>query len=378
MALFQKSVLSNYLEKVSESDIDKGWSSLQSYKEMDSKVQTFKEEVFQAKFLEKIFVNCFGYKSQYDSAEEGNLFFEQKNTSNSKKADGAIKKDDEVIAVIELKSSKTKNLNDVKDQAFGYYINNPKCEYVITSNFNKLRFYIEKNEDYLEFDLFNIDKEEFKLLWLCLDSKNLLQGKPKEIKNKSIVSEESITKKLYQDYSSFRLELFNDLVKNNSNIEKKTILNKTQKLLDRILFILFAEDRGLLPTNTISEIISNWETDNARGRVEPLYLNFIEYFNLINTGRPKRGNYDEIYSYNGGLFIKDETLDSFEISNNILLEFVKKLTAYDFESEVSVDILGHIFEHSLSEIEELQNQIDDAETDKSRSKRKKSRRTLCL
>jgi len=56
MALFQKSVLSNYLEKVSESDIDKGWSSLQSYKEMDSKVQTFKEEVFQAKFLEKIFI----------------------------------------------------------------------------------------------------------------------------------------------------------------------------------------------------------------------------------------------------------------------------------------------------------------------------------
>ena len=316
-------------------------------------------------------MDCFGYKSQYDSAEEGNLFFEQKNTSNSKKADGAIKKDGEVIAVIELKSTKTKNLDDVKNQAFGYYTNNSKCEYVITSNFNKLRFYIERNEDYLEFDLFNIDKEEFKLLWLCLDSKNLLKGKPKEIKNKSIVSEEKITKKLYQDYSSFRLELFNDLVKNNPNIEKKTILNKTQKLLDRILFILFAEDRALLPINTISEIISNWKTDNARGRVEPLYSNFIEYFNLINTGRPKRGDYDEIYSYNGGLFIKDDTLNSLEISNNILLEFGKKLTAYDFESEVSVDILGHIFEQSLSEIEELQNQIDGVENDNSKSKRKK-------
>ena len=371
MGLFQKSVLSSYLDSVSDSEIDKGWSSLQSYKEMASKVQTFKEEVFQAKFLEKIFVDCFGYKSQYDSAEEGNLFFEQKNTSNSKKADGAIKKDGEVIAVIELKSTKTKNLDDVKKQAFGYYTNNSKCEYVITSNFNKLRFYIERNEDYLEFDLFNINKDEFKLLWLCLDSTNLLEGKPKEIKNKSIVSEENITKKLYQDYSSFRLKLFNDLVKNNSNIEKKTILNKTQKLLDRILFILFAEDRGILPTNIISEIISNWETDNARGKVEPLYLNFIEYFNLINTGRPKRGDYDEIYSYNGGLFIKDDTLDSLEISNNILKEFGKKLTAYNFESEVSVNILGHIFEHSLSEIEELQNQIDGVETDKSKSKRKK-------
>ena len=167
MGLFQKSVLTNYLTSVSDSDIEKGWNSLISYKEMDSKVQTFKEEVFQAKFLEKIFVDCFGYKSQYDSAEEGNLFFEQKNTSNSKKADGAIKKDGEVIAVIELKSTKTKNLDDLKNQAFGYYTNNSKCEYVITSNFNKLRFYIEKNEDYLEFDLFNIDKEEFKLLWLC-------------------------------------------------------------------------------------------------------------------------------------------------------------------------------------------------------------------
>lgn len=78
MGLFQKSVLTNYLTSVSDSDIDKGWNSLISYKEMDSKVQTFKEEVFQAKFLEKIFVDCFGYKSQYDSAEEGNLFFEQK------------------------------------------------------------------------------------------------------------------------------------------------------------------------------------------------------------------------------------------------------------------------------------------------------------
>ena len=51
MGLFQKSVLTNYLTSVSDSDIEKGWNSLISYKEMDSKVQTFKEEVFQAKFL---------------------------------------------------------------------------------------------------------------------------------------------------------------------------------------------------------------------------------------------------------------------------------------------------------------------------------------
>lgn len=366
MSLFQKSVLSNYLDSVSDSEIDKGWSSLQSYKEMASKVQTFKEEVFQAKFLEKIFVDCFSYKSQYDSAEEGNLFFEQKNTSNSKKADGAIKKNGEVIAVIELKSTKTKNLDDVKEQAFGYYTNNSKCEYVITSNFNKLRFYIERNEDYLEFDLFNIDKEEFKLLWLCLDSKNLLEGKPKEIKNKSLINEENITKKLYQDYSTFRQELFNDLAENNRNVEKRVILNKTQKLLDRLLFILFSEDRGLLPANSISEIINHWEFGG-----DSLYSTFLTYFEIINKGRPKRGDKKEIYAYNGGLFSEDVVLNTLNISDDVLLRNAKKLTKYDFESDVSVDILGHIFEHSLTEIEELQGQIDGIEIDKSKSKRKK-------
>jgi type I restriction-modification system DNA methylase subunit len=366
MSLFQKSVLSNYLDSISDSEIDKGWSSLQSYKEMASKVQSFKEEEFQADFLTIIFADCFGYISNYKSGAEGNLFFEQKNKVGSKKADGTIIKDGEVIAVIELKSTKTKNLDDVKNQAFGYYTNNSKCEYVITSNFNKLRFYIERNEDYLEFDLFNIDREEFKILWLCLDSKNLLEGKPKEIKNKSLISEENITKKLYQDYSTFRQELFNDLVENNQTVEKRVILNKTQKLLDRLLFILFSEDRGLLPANSISEIINHWEFGG-----DSLYSTFLTYFEIINKGRPKRGDKKGIYAYNGGLFSEDVVLNTLNISDDVLLSNAKKLTKYDFESDVSVDILGHIFEHSLSEIEELQNQIDGVETDKSKSKRKK-------
>lgn len=88
MGLFQKSVLTNYLTSVLDSDVEKGWNSLISYKEMGSKVQTFKEEEFQAKFLEKIFVDCFGYKSQYDSAEEGNFFLNKKTLQIPKKLMG--------------------------------------------------------------------------------------------------------------------------------------------------------------------------------------------------------------------------------------------------------------------------------------------------
>ena len=156
------------------------------------------------------------------------------------------------------------------------------------------------------------------------------------------------------------------MIENNRNVEKIVILNKTQKLLDRLLFILFSEDRGLLPANSISEIINHWEFGG-----DSLYGTFLTYFEIINKGRPKRGDKKGIYAYNGGLFSEDVVLNTLNISDDVLLSNAKKLTKYDFESDVSVDILGHIFEHSLSEIEELQNQIDGVETDKSKSKRKK-------
>ncbi len=47
-------------------------------------------------------------------------------------------------------------------------------------------------------------------------------------------------------------------MKNNDAIEKSILLRLTQKLCDRIIFILFAEDRGLLHSNTIKEIIAEF------------------------------------------------------------------------------------------------------------------------
>jgi hypothetical protein len=49
----------------------------------------------------------------------------------------------------------------------------------------------------------------------------------------------------------------------------------------------------------------------------------------------------------------------------------QKLSDYDFESEISVNILGHIFEQSLTDLEELQSNIDNIDFDKTKSKRKK-------
>ena len=46
----------------------------------------------------------------------------------------------------------------------------------------------------------------------------------------------------------------------------------------------------------------------------------------------------------------------------------QKLSDYDFDSEISVNILGHIFEQSLTDLEELQANIDNVDFDKTKSK----------
>ncbi len=84
-----------------------------------------------------------------------------------------------------------------------------------------------------------------------------------------------------------------------------------------------------------------------------------------------KGKKHEIFAYNGGLFLSDEVLDSVTISDDVLYKHTKILTGYDFESEVDVNILGHIFENSLNEIEEVAAQIEGADVDLKKSKRKK-------
>lgn len=260
MALFQESVLKHHISSLDEAILFPYWEHFKEYflsSITQNIIQQKKEEELQYEFLENLFAKSLGYSLL--SNEKQNLFVEVKNLTDSKKADGAIKINNEIKCVIELKSTKTKNLKDIQSQAFQYKISHPNCNYVVTSNFNKLRFYIENTTEYKEFDLFNLNYEEFKVLWICLSYESISIGKPLKIKNESIIQEEKVTKRLYKDYSDFRQNLFTDLKINNPQLEPDVLLQKTQKLLDRLLFILFCEDRGLLPNNSISEINDFWQ-----------------------------------------------------------------------------------------------------------------------
>jgi len=363
MSLFQKSVEKKYLNDLDSTLIDKKYADFQEYfgdSEIQENIRNSKEEQFQEGFLRELFVSILGYT--LNPHANFNLTTELKNIANNKKADGAILKRAgehaplHVSAVIELKGTDTTDLDKIETQAFGYKNHHPKCKYVITSNFEKLRFYIQNAVDHVDFDLFNLSKEQFSLLWLCLAKDNLLNDLPLKIKESSVLQEENITKKLYADYSKFREAIYNNLVKNNPETDKLLLFKKTQKLLDRFLFIFFAEDRLLLPPNSISEIVKQWTTlKEDLDEYFPLYTRFKKYFGYMNTGF--KGKKYDIYAYNGGLFKPDEILDNIIIDDDILHEHTVRLSNYDFETDVDVNILGHIFEHSLGEIENVQAYI---------------------
>jgi len=291
MGLFQKSVEKKYLNELDSSLIDEKFEEFKAYfhnPEIQENIRNSKEEQFQEGFLRELFVKILGYT--LNPQPNFNLTTELKNIDDSKKADGAILKDDNAIAIIELKSTNTTDLNSIETQAFGYKNHHPRCIYVITSNFEKLRFYINNALDKQDFDLFNLTKEEFALMWLCIAKDNLMTDLPLKIKNSSVLKEENVTKELYTDYSKFREAIYNNLVKNNPDKDKLLLFKKTQKLLDRFLFIFFAEDKLLVPPNSISQIVDKWKDDIDFGESKPLYSVFKQYFHVLNFGRPKTGN----------------------------------------------------------------------------------------
>lgn len=401
MSLYQPSVLKHYLKSQDSEAINKAYSKYKKYflnPTIQDNIRSSKEEEYQGIFLTELFVNVLDYTLKPKA--NFNLVAEYKNQNNARKADGAILDNDIAIGVIELKGTNTKDLESIRKQAFDYKANQKGCVYVITSNFEKLRFYINDATEFEEFNLFELTPERFQLLYICLQKDNVLNNTPLKIKEQSVVEEEQITKQFYKDYSLFKRELFRDLVKRNaktlkaqaSNVTssaversqeellevqrleknvKLTLFKKSQKLIDRYLFIFFAEDRGLLPPNSTQQILDKWKADVDFGDDRPLYVLFKQYFNFLDTGRAGTTKRAEIYAYNGGLFKEDKTLDSLDIDSDLLYKHTSKLAAYDFESQVDVNILGHIFENSLNEIESVNAEIEGANFDKQKSKRKK-------
>ena len=341
-----------------------------------------KEEEFQGEFLNDIFSLILGAINKSSGNDEWNLQRESKTRIDGQKADGVIgffdvNGKDDVRAVIELKGptisldQRQKRSGDTRtpvEQAFNYAPKYGKnCQWVIVSNYKEIRLY--RSNDMTEYEVFFLenlkDDLEFQKFIYILSFEALVgtvnkKAKALELSEEYQKNQIEIEKKFYNEYRNIRLHIFENMKENNSETDENTLLEKVQKLLDRFLFICFCEDKGLLEKDFFNTILKKGKDFGS------IFDIFTIFCNWINLGNPK----ENISHFNGGLFKNDDVLNSLNIDDKVFEE-LKKISDYDFDSDLNVNILGHIFEQSISDIEELKKSISGEEFDQKKSKRKK-------
>lgn len=189
------------------------------------------------------------------------------------------------------------------------------------------------------------------LLWSVLGESSAL----------SLRDEAEVTQRLYVEYRNLRIKLYKDLCRRHSNLPAGDLLRYTQIILDRVIFIAFAQSRGLLPADIIRRIVET-PIASRNGRI---WTHFTLLCKWIDQGNEAEG----IYAYRCGLFQPKGIVDELEVTDEMCREFAK-LAAYDYRDDISVGALGHIFEQSITDLEELRgsSNLSDVETKPSRRK----------
>lgn len=325
-----------------------------------------KETALSGQFVQKILVEVLGYSGFANNHQQWNFTREEPLGKGSVDvALGQFTTDtSKVIVPFELKGAKTKDLDAIMSgrhkspvqQAWEYAMDAPGAQWVMVSNYVEIRLYAVGygRQDYEVWQLEQLtDPTEYVRFVSLLHADNLLGTHTKTLLEASEKAEKDITDHLYADYQQLRLHLINTLEKANPTLEALYVVNLAQTLLDRILFIAFAEDRNLLPDKTLEKVYQHSDPYNPR----PVWENFKGLFNAIDKGNPQLN----IPAYNGGLFAANAELDALIISDELCASF-KDLGEYDFESEVSVNVLGHIFEQSISDLEAIHEALESGKS----------------
>jgi hypothetical protein len=343
-------------------------SALDAWAEMirSGRVYALKETALHGQFAAKIIEGVLGYHGPAGGADY-TVATEQGILRGS--VDLALGrfggKTPEILAPFELKGADTRDLDAIMpgrnktpvQQAWEYAMNARGVKWVLVSNMIELRLYGfgEGTAAYEHFQLDRLtDPEEYARFMLLLSADSLLSGRTLDLLKQSRAEDRDITDNLYHDYKALRLKLIGAVQAADPAIAPLDAIAVAQKILDRVLFIAFAEDTGLLPDNTLAQAFVNRDPYNPR----PVWDNFRGLFNAIDKGSDAL----KIPRYNGGLFRQDDTINALTLPDAVCEGF-KTIGDYDFASEVSVTVLGHIFEQSIADVERLQAQARGEETE---------------
>ena len=337
----------------------------------------FKETALLPDFLSDIFCGLLGYTGPAESPDTFTFSRERHVEVDGKVADAVLgrfqKGKDQFVAVLEGKGARDpldrpfagRRMSAV-DQAYRYAINLP-CDWIIVTSMRETRLY-HKGSPQNAYECFETirlasDAALLKRFVFLLGAERVVPEHRDchlyELLRASESVGRELTNQFYALYADIRQRVLSRLCRENATIAPQEILRCIQKLLDRVLFCAFCEDRGLLPAESLKHAFEHRDPYNPR----PVWLNFRGLFRAIDEGNAGLN----IPAYNGGLFAADPALDALQVPDEVCAYF-KDLGDYDYRparevaaadentevrSVIDVDILGHIFEQSITDLERL-------------------------
>ena len=158
----------------------------------------------------------------------------------------------------------------------------------------------------------------------------------------NLKGESTLDKEFLKDLLYWREILAKDIYSNNPDISEDDLNIYVQKILDKILFLRILEDREIENNEILREICLKYYNHS----IDNIYKELNSICKDLNV------------KYNGLLFKQYNELASLNISNEVLYSVINQTyvpeSPYNF-AEISIDILGIIFEQYLGKVIEIKD-----------------------
>lgn len=249
-----------------------------------------------------------------------------------------------------------------------------------------LRFAISKTDLFAQQTLIDPGTEaEFDrfLFWYLFKPEMLLAdaGRPRfeRLLEKQGKAAKRLEGDFYKDYRAYRELLINNIMLHHPpGLTRGGVVRLAQKLLDRFIFVMFAEDMGHrvgFPPQELREQLERYSSDRLmREEGTEVWERIKLIFAIMNSG----GDLGDarIHNFNGGLFADDPIINALRLPNRLFVHrgqarneatlaqhkdtLLYLAATYNFASEgdaknsIGLYTLGHIFEQSIVELEKLE------------------------
>ena len=323
-----------------------------------------RETQIDTQFLDQLFGDGLGYQLKTKSPDHYHLEhkFSVPSVGIADAALGDFPRASVPTVVIELKDAATDLDRDrssgrtAVQQCWEYMNALPDCPWGIVSNFSTIRLY-HRSKGTLAYEEFTLDelrnRARFNEFYALFERGGLLPSRlnpiPRaaELLQKTERRQKEVGDDLYKLYQTQRLHLI-DYLNTRRKMPLDNAIRIAQKLLDRIIFIAFCEDRELLPEKCLERAYTALP---AFSKVtNPRWHNYLGLFHAVDKGNK---GFPQIDKFNGGLFAEDLEIDDLDLDDEPWTDGFKGFGSYDFSEEVNVEVLGHLFERSITELEKL-------------------------